>query len=346
MARRSPSNHRVAMCGAGAISAAHAAALGILAIPVIAVASRTPKRAESLAAKVGATPVEYSSLPAGADIVVVQTPPARHCADTLHALAAGAAVILEKPLCTTLADADSLVAAAQASAHRVMYAENLAYAPVVQQFVHRVRRLGPLTHLEVRASNPLPSWGEFTTDEWGGGVLFDLGVHPLAVAVLAAAPARPVSVCARLEGSPTLQHGTDEHAEVILRFDNGLSAMVVASWRAPDSAAWDAQAASASGVVRAELLPHPSLEIDGESVALEPARSRVPAIEHYGYLGQWRAFVDDLATQRRPLMDPAFGRMMLDIVCAAYASAASGHEEPTPFTGPRDRTPLQLWRGQ
>jgi len=334
------------MCGAGMISAAHASALGLLSIPVVAVASRTRERAETLAARVGARAVDYASLPAGADIVVVQTPPARHCADTLQALASGAAVMVEKPLCTTLADADSIVAAAHSSGHGVMYAENLAYAPVVQQFVRHVRRIGPLTHLEVRASNPLPSWGDFTTDDWGGGVLFDLGVHPLAAVVLAAAPARPVSVRARLEGSPTRRHGTDEHAEVTVRFDSGLSATVIASWRAPDSGLWDAQAASANGVVRAELLPHPSLEVNGEPMALEPARSRVPAVEHYGYLGQWQAFIDDLATQRRPLMDADFGRMMLDIVCASYASAASGNEERTPFSGPRDRTPLQLWRGR
>jgi len=45
-------------------------------------------------------------------------------------------------------------------------------------------------------------------------------------------------------------------------------------------------------------------------------------------------------------MDAAFGRKVLDIVCAAYASAGrGGAPEAVPFTGPRDRTPLQLWRG-
>ena len=44
-------------------------------------------------------------------------------------------------------------------------------------------------------------------------------------------------------------------------------------------------------------------------------------------------------------MDATFGRTVLDIVCAAYASAAAGGADvAVPFTGPRDRTPLQLWR--
>mgnify|MGYP006270215449 CR=1 FL=1 len=333
------------MCGAGTISAAHAAALTLLGVEVTAVASRTEARAANLSRRTGARVVGYDDLPAGADIVLVQTPPAAHCNDVLRALGAGAAVLVEKPLCTTLVEADAIVRAASAPGARLLYAENLAYSPVVQQFVRRVRALGPLRHLEVRAVNPLPSWGEFTTSHWGGGALFDLGVHPLAVAVMAAAPARPVSVLARLEGSADGSHPTDEHAEVVVEFDNGLSARIVASWRAPGAPLWDAQAASDSGVVRAELLPAPALEVNGEPITLPAATSRVPAVEHYGYLGEWTAFLDDLERARNSFMDAAFGRMMLDIVCAAYASARSGSAERTPFAGPRDRTPLQLWRG-
>jgi hypothetical protein len=43
-------------------------------------------------------------------------------------------------------------------------------------------------------------------------------------------------------------------------------------------------------------------------------------------------------------MDAAFGRSVLDIVCAAYTSAHHGAVEPVPYRGRRDRTPLELWR--
>ena len=78
------------------------------------VASRTPARAAERAAQVGGRAVTYDELPAGADVVLVATPPARHASDALAALAAGAAVIVEKPLATTLAEADALVEAAAA----------------------------------------------------------------------------------------------------------------------------------------------------------------------------------------------------------------------------------------
>jgi myo-inositol 2-dehydrogenase / D-chiro-inositol 1-dehydrogenase len=322
------------------IAGAHSLAAAIVGAPVVAVASRTLASAERVAGPARARVVPYEELPAGADVVVVATPPQRHVDDALAALRAGAAVVLEKPLCTTLAGADALVEAAGA---RLLYAENLAYAPVVQAMLGLVGRLGPLTNLEVRALQGRPTWGGFLTEAWGGGALFDLGVHPLAVALLLARPARVVSVRASLGGAD--DHPTDEHAEVSLTFDSGLVGSVVSSWRAGPTPHWDAQAASATGVLRAQLLPDSELEVDGSPVLLPAVTAPVAAIEQYGYVGQLRSFLADLAAARTPFMDVRFGRTVLDVVCAAYASAGAGGEAVTvPFAGRRDLTPLQLWK--
>ena len=102
-------------------------------------------------------------------MVVVATPPARHASDALAALAAGAAVIVEKPLATTLAEADALVEAAAADGDRLGYAENLAFAPIVIRAVSMVRTLGPLRHVDARMLQGRPDWGDFLTEDWGGG---------------------------------------------------------------------------------------------------------------------------------------------------------------------------------
>ena len=152
-----------------------------------------------------------------------------------------------------------------------------------------------------------------------------------------------MSVSAVLEGAD--DHPTDEHAEVTLTFAQGSKATVVSSWRGGEVPEWSAQAASATGVVRAELLPTPLLERNGDAVALPPPTASVPQLEQYGYVGQLEAFVAAFASGGRPLMDARFGHDVLDIVCAAYSSAAAdGAEVAVPFMGPRDRTPLQLWR--
>ena len=328
------------------ISGAHGAAARFLQMPIVGVASRTPERAAEQAARLTTAALTYADLPGSADVVVVSTPPQMHAVDTLHLLQAGAAVVLEKPLCTTLEDADALVAAAAAHQGRVLYAENLAYAPVVGRMLALATNLGPITHLELRTLQGLPTWGDFTSDAWGGGALFDLGVHPVALAVLTAGAngAGPVtSVRATLRGGEG--HNSDEHAEVELTFRSGLVGRVVSSWQS-EAQIWDVQMSSATGVVRVEFWPSPTLEHNGEPVSLPASDLPVPFIEDLGYLGQLGAFADDLAAGVAPFMDVPFGRMILDIVCAAYWSAGHGSApEPVPFTGERNKTPLQLWHG-
>ncbi len=344
MQRKSPTT--VALCGAGMIAGVHAAAATELGLRVIAVASRSPERAHALASVVAADVAGYSDLPAGADIVVVATPPQCHAADAIRLLDAGAAVVLEKPLCRTLAEADQLVTAAERNGGRLLYAENLAYAPIVQQLVALVPQLGRLTHVEVRALQGPPTWGDFTSDDWGGGALFDLGVHPLAVAMLVANAAglgRPQAVSARLVGGPG--HDGDEHADVWLHHRNGLVSHVVASWQAGPDQLWDVQVAGDHGVVRAELQPALSLEYNGDAVARPARTGQVAMLGELGYSGQMRAMIDDLAAGREPVMSATFGREVLQVVMAAYSSAArDGERVAVPFTGPRDLTPLQMWR--
>ena len=72
----------------------------------------------------------------------------------------------------------------------------------------------------------------------------------------------------------------------------------------------------------------------------------MPLLEQLGYAAQLRALVDDVNAEREPMMSAAFGREVLQVVLAGYESAGLGGELVSlPFSGPRDRTPLQLWRG-
>jgi len=335
----------IALAGAGMIASVHSLAAYLAGdLEVTAVAARTVANAEKLAAQSRARAVRPDELPSGADLVVVCTPPATHVDVAIAALQAGAAVVVEKPLATTLDDADRLVDAAAATGGRVAYAENLAFAPAFTAARHHAASLGPVHHLDTHVLSERPTWGGFLHADWGGGALFDLGAHPIALALLLAAPARPVSVSCRLHGANDIE--VDDLAEVTLSFDSGLHASIEVSWRSP-AAVWDLQTASADGTLRIELLPELVLEVSGEPVALptvDPAHP-APQISQFGYLDQLESFAADFAAGREPEMSAAFGRGVLDIICGAYASARHhGRVEALPFTGRRDRTPLQLWR--
>lgn len=333
----------LAFAGAGFVTGIYG--LAVEAQPdlrVVHVASRSTRSARRRAAQTGGVACGYADLPGGADVVVVATPPGLHRREAERAVAGGAVALVQTPLAATLDDADRLVAAA-AEGGRVGYAENLVHSPTVVEAVAACRRLGSLTHLELRFAQGRPDWGDHLEPVWGGGALFDLGVHAIALALLAAAPARVTAVEAELYAGAGLE--LDDDATLTLVFDSGLRAEVRATWRAP-APTWDAQAAGPDGAVRLELVPHPSVEINGVPVALtsQPPGLASPQLHHLGYVGQLEALSADIEAGRPPTPGPQVGRHLLDIVCAAYMSARTGREEPVPFTGPRDRTPLQLWR--
>lgn len=340
--RRRPT---LALAGAGMISVVHAMAAAASGWDIVAVASRTEARAVERARQTGASACRYEDLPGEAAAVVVSTPPSRHAADTVAAVEAGAAVLVEKPLATTLADADRIVDAADRTGRPVVYAENLAFSPVVQRAVSIARELGPLRHIGVRCLQPRPDWGDFLDPAWGGGVLFDLGVHPVAVALLLAGDDPVVAVRARLERGADV--AVDDHATAELQLASGGSATVECSWRHP-SVVWDLQAASDTGVVTAELQPATLVEHDGEAVDL-PRPAEVdgldPRLERLGYVEQLRRLRGTLQGDD-PVFDPRFGRHVLEVIMAAYTSAArGGATESLPFTGRRDRTAWELWTG-
>jgi predicted dehydrogenase len=326
----------LAFAGAGTISVVHAMAAGATGNDVRAVASRTPERAEERAKQVGAEAVEFEALPYGADAVVVCTPPDRHCVDTLHSLRSGSVVMVEKPLASTLRQADEIVDAGG----QVLYAENLAFSPLVVQTNEIARQIGSLNFIEIRMLSAQPSWGDFLNPERGGGVLFDLGSHAIALALLLAGSDAPESVSASLRSSAGID--VDDEAELFINFASGLRARIEATWTHPD-AVWDIQVSSDHGVVRTELLPQPTIEHNGDSVTLPATRADIaPQLEQLGYIEQMRMLRDVVNGTPSPI-DARFGRRVLDVICAAYAAAGRGQQVPLPFSGSRDSTPHQLW---
>src|SRR4051794_27368919 len=96
----------VALAGAGYIAVVHALAAQAAGWKVRAVASAGGTSARHLAGELDARKVSPEALPDGADVLIVATPPASHVPLVLQGLAAGATVLVEKPLATTLAGAD------------------------------------------------------------------------------------------------------------------------------------------------------------------------------------------------------------------------------------------------
>ncbi|HLV57037.1 MAG TPA: Gfo/Idh/MocA family oxidoreductase [Actinotalea caeni] len=116
---------RAVVVGGGEISRVHLRALAGMGVEVAAVVDHDAERAQRAAAPLGAaahTDLDAALTDGGVgpvDVVHVCTPHDQHLPVVLAALARGTHVLVEKPLAHTLADAERVVAAAEAGSRKV-----------------------------------------------------------------------------------------------------------------------------------------------------------------------------------------------------------------------------------
>jgi predicted dehydrogenase len=125
----------VGLVGSGVIASIHAESLERFCphAKLVAAASPNAEHVQGFAARFAIPDAytDYRDLLAREDIdlVVVGAPNDLHCAITCAAAAAGKHVVLEKPMCLNLAEADRMIDACQAAGVKLMYAEELCFAP-------------------------------------------------------------------------------------------------------------------------------------------------------------------------------------------------------------------------
>src|SRR5689334_14459538 len=112
------------------------------------------------------------------DAVVLVVPPTLNVALARRAAAAGKALLVEKPLATTLADCRAIAAAVATSGITAMVAHTLRFNAVVAAVRAEVPTIGPL-HAAVITQRFEPSklaWLD-TRAVAGGGIIVHTGVH-------------------------------------------------------------------------------------------------------------------------------------------------------------------------
>lgn len=225
-----------AILGTGAVSARVAAGLAPLgdAARIVAVASRDPENARAFAAAHGGTPAGYAEAVAmpGVEAVYVATPPSLHEEHALMAIAAGRAVLIEKPFATDAAAAARIAAAARAARVFCMEAMWTRFMPMVAEARARIAAgaLGEVRALSggfMGSDVPDPSASLFDPAR-GGGALLHRGIYPLSLARMLLGPAELASATARIGAT-----GVDEDCTLVLRHDSGAISTLRASLRAP-----------------------------------------------------------------------------------------------------------------
>lgn len=129
------------------------------------------------------------------DLVVLASPPHVHREQAVAALEAGAAVVIDKPFVPTVADAEAIIAAAEAAQRPLTVFQNRRWDGDFQT-VRTLVESGALGHVH-RFESTFERFGVPKRDQWqgqigpaqGGGILFDLGSHLIDQALTLFGPA-------------------------------------------------------------------------------------------------------------------------------------------------------------
>jgi predicted dehydrogenase len=166
------------------------------------------------------------------DAVCISTYPDTHEEFAVRALEAGCHVFLEKPLATTLAGAERVVAAARQADKQVLVGYILRVHPSWTRFVEEARQLGkPLVmRLNLNQQSFGPMWTVHRNLLQSLSPIVDCGVHYLDV-MCQMTRSRPVwvsAIGARLtEDMPAGQYN---YGQLQIRFDDGSVGWYEAGW--------------------------------------------------------------------------------------------------------------------
>lgn len=162
------------------------------------------------------------------DVVMIGTPPGSHADYCLRSFTAGAHVLCEKPFVASLAEADRVLAAAQAAGRRVALNHEFREMPIFRAVRDAVDggSTGELVFAQVWQLMDLPPWAE---PGWRGQMLqrtlYEAGVH-LVDFLMALFGERPISVDARTSTCGVREGETDAVALVTLEFSRGRLAQI------------------------------------------------------------------------------------------------------------------------
>jgi predicted dehydrogenase len=327
---------RVGLVGAGYIGAKRARAIARANdARLTAVADRDEQRAQALAQDYGArASADWEGLVTARDVdaVVVATHHNWLAPISLAALEGRKHVLCEKPLATTAADAERLVAVAARQGTKLKTGFNHRHHPALWQ-AHELAQaghIGRLLFLRCRYGHGGRAGYE---REWranpaesGGGELLDQGIHALDLFRWFLGEFQKVSAALTRAFWPM---PVEDNAFCLLRAPAGEVATLHASWTQWKNL-FSFEVFGECGYLIAEGLGG-SYGTERLLIGKRPAEFGAPAEECIEFDGEdcswakeWEEFASAIREDRRPLADGYDGWQALRLADAAYESSGTG----------------------
>ncbi len=352
---------RVGLIGSQFISEIHARALALVPdAQVIACASPTEDHVKKMSKKynIPSCFTDYRKMLEmdDLDMVVIGAPNYLHAQMTIDAATAKKHVVCEKPFSMNLMEADAMIEACAKNNVKLMYAEELCFAPkyVKLKELCDSGALGDVFFIRQseKHSGPHTSWF-WDVERSGGGVTLDMGCHAFAFFRWMYNHAELDNIYADM-GTYVHQDKTkaDDDALIIVNFKGSKKALAEESWAKVGGMDDRAEAYGSKGISYANLHMDIALKTYSEvgydyvveKAAVSTGWSYTIYEEewNYGFPQEFAHFVDCVKNDQQPLVSGEDGKAVMEMVMAAYASAGLGKQVGFPFKTDVKK-PIDLW---
>jgi predicted dehydrogenase len=177
------------------------------------------------------------------EVISITTPNQFHAEMAIAALEAGKHVWCEKPMATSLADAERMLSAQRSSGKAAVMGYNYIQNPLVRHMADLIRAgaIGDVTHIRVEMdedymADPAEPFYWKSAAQSGYGALDDFAVHPLSLlSVLVGLPFEVMTSMAKPYADRPARDGgrraVENHdiANVLLTFESGASGVLMAN---------------------------------------------------------------------------------------------------------------------
>lgn len=300
---------------------------------LVAVAEVAEARAQEISRKYGVTAyADMRKLLERDDMEAVSicTSDPLHVDPALQALAAGKHVLLEKPIATTLADADRIIVAARQAGVKFMVGHIVRFDPRYAK-VKELIEGGALGELETIFARRLNLAAAQKVLKGRVSVLSFLGVHDFDI-MRWMAGSEAVRVHTEAEARLLKARGYDveDMTFTLIRFANGVIGCAEIGWILPDThprrADFKLEAIGTKGVASVDLLEQ------GLYVCTESEGFQRPSFGH-SIDAEVAHFIDCVLHDESPLVSGEDGRAALEMSLAAQSSARTGEVVTLPLRG-------------
>jgi predicted dehydrogenase len=267
--------------------------------------------------------------------VVVALPNYLHAPVTIQMLEAGKHVLCEKPMATSVADAEEMVEASRRTGRKLMIAHMWRFDREVLWLRDLVAsgKLGMVFKVKSHAlwlheGPPPDSW--FVQRRFaGGGALADMGIHSIDTLRFVLGGLRPTKVFANV-GTHFEQIGLEDTATVLIEFEGGVAALVEAGWYHlyGDGLEGYTQVYGTKGYARALPSELHSLVQGVWSVTHPQMPKRSQQCDMPMYLEQMDHFLTSILTGSQPQPSGEECLWTVRVLEAAYRSAETGQAIP------------------